>query len=67
MKLNDYDGSKKVLSMMKTRQDNDITDRTSVVYAKIITKLSWLIKQDVVYYEKRGENNVTNHTGMIST
>ena len=40
MKLNCYDRSKKVLSMMKTRQDNDVIDHTSAVYAKIITKLS---------------------------
>ena len=28
---------------MKTRQDNDMNDRTSAVYAKSETKLSWSI------------------------
>ena len=30
--------------MMKTRQDNDETDRTSLLYAKNETKLSWMIR-----------------------
>ena len=29
---------------MKTRQDNNVIDRTSVVYAKNDTKLSWSIE-----------------------
>ena len=29
---------------MKTKQDNDMIDLTNVIYAKIETKLSWLIK-----------------------
>ena len=38
MKLNFHDRSDKVLCMMKIRQHNDVTDRTSVIYAKIETK-----------------------------
>ena len=34
---------------MKSRQDNDITDHTSVVYAKIGIELSWSSGQDVVF------------------
>ena len=37
--------------MMKTRQDNEVTDCTSAVYAKIGTKLSWPIRQDAVNHE----------------
>ena len=33
--------------MMKTRLDNDATNRTNLVYAKFETKISWPIKQDV--------------------
>ena len=39
--------------MMKTRQDNDMIDRTNVFYAKIKTKLSWLIEQNAVYQVKQ--------------
>lgn len=38
--------------MMKTRQDNSVTDCTSVVYAKIEIELWWLIGHDAVYNEK---------------
>lgn len=40
MKLNCYDRTNRVWSMMKTIQDNDVIDRTSVVYIKIETDLS---------------------------
>ena len=33
MKLNCYDPSNKVQSMIKTKQDNDMIDRMGVVYA----------------------------------
>ena len=52
MKLNCYDRSDGVLSMIETKQDNDVTNRISVVYTEIRTELSWMIRQDVVYYEK---------------
>lgn len=37
--------------MMKTRQNNDMTDPIRVVYVKIETKLSWPIEEDVVKHE----------------
>lgn len=37
--------------MMKTRQNNDVTDPIGVVYVKIETEVLWSIRQDVVYYE----------------
>ena len=43
--------SDRVWFMMKTRQDNDITDCTGVIYAKNDDELLWLIEQDVVYDE----------------
>ena len=40
---------------MKTRQDNNMIDRTSVIYAENNNDLSWLIGSGVVYDEnKRG-------------
>ena len=34
---------------MKTKQDNDVTNCTSVVHAKNKTELSWLIGLGAVY------------------
>ena len=34
--------------MMKTRQDNDVIDLTSVVYIENETELPWLIRPSVV-------------------
>lgn len=39
--------------MMKTRQDNNVTDRTGVVYGEIKIELSWSIGQDAVFHEKQ--------------
>lgn len=39
--------------MMKTKQDNDVSDRTSTINTEIGIELSWLIIQDVVYHEKQ--------------
>lgn len=40
LKLNYWDLSNQVQYVMKTRQDNDIINRTGAVYAKNETKLS---------------------------
>ena len=37
--------------MMKKRQENDVTDRTCVIYVEIGTELSWMIKQVVVNHK----------------
>ena len=37
--------------MKKTRQDKDVTDHTSVVYAENKTKLSLSIRLGAIYYE----------------
>ena len=37
--------------MMKTTQDNDVTNRTSMVYIEHEIELSWLIKSGVIYDE----------------
>ena len=52
-KLSCLDRLDRVWFMMKTRQDNDMTDRAGVVYVKNKTKLSWLIKPSVVYDESQ--------------
>ena len=41
MKLNYHVRFDKVRYMEKTRQDNDVTNHIDVVYAKILTELSW--------------------------
>ena len=37
----------------KTRQENDVTDRTSAVYVENETKLLWPIKPGEVYHENQ--------------
>ena len=37
--------------MMKAKQDNDVTDRTGVIYAKNDNEPSWPIEQNIVYDE----------------
>ena len=39
--------------LAKTKQDSDVTERTSVVYAKNGIKLSWLIRSSVLYEENQ--------------
>ena len=36
---------------MKTRQNNDVTKCTSVIYVEIDIKLSWLIESSAIYVE----------------
>lgn len=48
LKLNYQDLSDQVLSMMKTKKDNDVIDHTSAIYAKTETELSWVIRSSVV-------------------
>ena len=43
-KLNYWDLSDQVLSMMKTRQDNDMTNHIDTVYAKNDIELLWPIE-----------------------
>lgn len=50
-KLNCQDLSDQVWSVMKTRQDIDVTDHIDVVYIKNEIELSWLIQQGAVYDE----------------
>lgn len=52
--------------MMKTRWDNDATDRTSPPYAE---KLNCHDRPDKVWYmtKNRHDNNVTNHIGVVYT
>ena len=47
--LSCWDRSDCVWSMMKSRQDNDMIDYTSTVYAKNETKLLWPIISSTVY------------------
>lgn len=42
-----HDQLDRVESIMKTREDNNITDRTSVVYIKNDTELLWPIRPGV--------------------
>lgn len=51
--------------MMKTRQENDVTDRTSIVYPKIKTKLYDLLDRMQPITKNRKDNNVINHTRVI--
>ena len=52
MKLNCHDLFYRVPVYDEAREDNDVIDRTSVVYFEIETVLSWPIGKDAVYHEK---------------
>ena len=52
-KLNYKDLFDRVQSVMKTRQDNNMIDRTDVVYAKNEIDLSWLVRLGAVYNENQ--------------
>ena len=53
--------------MMKTRQDNDVTDGISVFYAKNDTELSWLIRLGIFMTKTKQNNDVTDHIGLVYT
>ena len=67
MKLNYHDRSEKVWFMMNTRQDNDMTNRTSVILAEYDAELERPIEQNMVYDDVRNDNNMTDRTFVIST
>ena len=50
---------------MKTRQDNDMTNRTNIVYIENEIKLLWLIGPGMVYEKNSQDNDVTDHRGMV--
>ena len=51
MKLSFHEWSEWVWSMIKTNQDNDVTNRIGLVYAETEIELSEPIEQGVVCYE----------------
>lgn len=51
---------------MKIGHDNDVTDRTDLIYTKIRTKLSWEIRRMWSFTKSRQDNNVIDHIGVIS-
>ena len=48
-KLNFWDLFDRVRSVMKTRQDNDMTNRTGALYTKNDIELLWPIGLGVIY------------------
>ena len=53
MKLSYRDRSERVRSVIKTRQDNDVTNRIGLVYVENNTKLSQPIELGAVHDETR--------------
>ena len=51
MILNFYDKSNWVSTLMKTGQDNYVTDRKDAVYAENEIELLWLIESGTIYDE----------------
>ena len=51
LKLNCWDQSDQVWFVMKTKQNNDMTDHTDAVYIKNEIELPWLIVPGLVYDE----------------
>lgn len=61
-KLNFHDRSDRLLSIIKTRQDNNVIVSIGLVYAKIEAELSGSIEPSVVCY-----NNMIDRIGTIYT
>ena len=53
-------------SMMKIRQDNEVTNRIGTVYAKIETKLSWSVKRMRSIPKTKQDNDAIAHKSVIS-
>ena len=51
LELNYHDWLDKMWSIMKNREDNEVTDRTGVIFAQQDTKLLRLIWWGIVYDE----------------
>lgn len=60
MKLSYCDRLDQMRSVMKTKHDNDLTDRISAVYIENYTELSRPIRLGTIYMKMRQNNNVTN-------
>lgn len=52
-KLHYHDRLDKMRSILKSRQDNDVTDRIGITFVKCIIELSRPIRQDTVHLEKK--------------
>ena len=57
------DRSNLVWSVMKTRQDNDVTQRMGLVYVENDIELLRHIGSSVVFEETKHHNDETDHTG----
>lgn len=64
-KLSYRDRLDQVRSMMKTKQDNDVTDCMDMVYVE--TKLNYQDLSNWVWFvlKTKQDNNVTNSTGEV--
>ena len=51
--------------MTKTRQENGVSDRITLVYAKIETELSELFDQVLSMMKNRQDNDMTDRIGAI--
>ena len=51
--------------MPKTRQENNVTDCTGVVYAKNGIKLSWPIGSDATVTKTKLDNDVIDLSGLV--
>ena len=51
--------------VMKTRQENDVIDRTSRFYAETNIELSRLIGSDANYDKNQIGQHITNHTDVV--
>ena len=53
MKLRYHDQSDRVLSVIETRKNNNVTEHTSAIYIENNIKLLWSIRPGVVYDENK--------------
>ena len=66
MKLSCYDRLDRVQSLMKTRHENDVTNRISLVFVETKIELSGLISQGGVCDENQKDNDLTDHAGVFN-
>lgn len=65
LKMNCRNLSNLVQFVMKTKQDNNMTDRIGAIYTKNDNELSRLIVSDVICDETKQNNDMTNRIGAV--
>ena len=65
MKLSCHDRLERVWSVMKTREDNDLTDHLSVFYSENDIELMLLIRSSADSNENQMDNYMIDHKDVV--